>query len=80
MLNNYKTRCMYMYITVIYAPPGRHGELGRRIQQELCKDRANRAKRRLHAKMKQFTSKQAKEVKTKMSKDKGVKIQAKPKF
>ena len=69
-----------MYITVIYAPPGRHGELGRRIQQELCKDRANRAKRRLHAKMKQFTSKQAKEVKTKMSKDKGVKIQAKPKF
>ena len=65
---------------VIYAPKGYHGTLGRRIQQELCKDREKRAKRRLKTKIKQFTSKQAKEVKTKMSKDKGVKIQAKPKF
>ena len=60
-LSNMLLNKMY---SVIYAPPGRHGQLGRRIQQELCKDRANRAKRRLHAKMKQFTSKETKEVKS----------------
>ena len=42
---------------VIYAPKGYHGILGRRIQQELCKDREKRAKRRLKTKIKQYTSK-----------------------
>jgi hypothetical protein len=61
---------------VIYAPKGYHGRLGRRIQQELCKDRA---KRDLNAKVKQYTSKEDKgkasnkEDKGKASKDKGKK-------
>ena len=51
---------------VIYAPKGYHGVLGRRIQQELCKDRA---KRDLNAKVKQYTSKEDKGKASK--KDKG---------
>ena len=51
---------------VIYAPKGYHGTLGRRIQEELCNDRAKRAKRRLKTKIKQYTSKGVSKKKNKI--------------
>jgi len=50
----FKARWNYQKMYNIYAPKGYHGILGRRIQQELCKDRAERAKK---SKIKQYTSK-----------------------
>jgi len=53
----FKARWNYQKMYNIYAPKGYHGILGRRIQQELCKDRAKRAECAKKSKIKQYISK-----------------------